>query len=74
MRIKVKVKLNSKKSVFEEVKEGMYVARIKSPPIEGRANEELVSLIAKYFGVPKGRVNVVSGLKSKEKVISIKDK
>ncbi len=44
---------------------------VKAPPIEGRANQTIVQSIASAVGVPKSRVNLVSGLKSKQKSVVI---
>jgi hypothetical protein len=44
---------------------------VKAPPIEGRANQTIVQSIASAVGVSKSRVNLVSGLKSKQKSIVI---
>ena len=40
---------------------------VKAPPIEGRANQTIVQSIVSAVGLPKTRVNLVSGLKSKQK-------
>lgn len=44
---------------------------VKSPPIEGRANVEAAALIADAFGVPKGRVELVRGARSRIKQFRI---
>jgi len=45
--------------------------RLKAPPVEGKANEALVSFLAKIFKVPKRQVEIVSGLTSRRKSIYI---
>ena len=45
--------------------------RISAPPVDGAANEELVRVLAKYFGVAKSEVEIRSGLSSKAKRIRI---
>ena len=52
MTIQVKVKPNSKISSFEETEEGIWLARIKAPLIDGKVNAELEALIAKRFDRP----------------------
>jgi len=51
--ISVKVKPGAQVSLLEEASEGVWLARIKAPPVDGKANEELVALIAKRFGCRK---------------------
>ena len=45
--IEVKVKPNSKQSKIETNDEGLLIAFVKAQPIDGKANAELISLIAK---------------------------
>ncbi|NPB02796.1 MAG: DUF167 domain-containing protein [Thermotogae bacterium] len=70
MKVKVRVKPASKVAkVVEE--EGTLVVFLKSPPVEGRANRELVEVLAKHFGVTKDSVRILRGKKSRTKVIEI---
>ena len=70
MRIEVRVKPNSKKEeVFEE--EGVFIVRVKEPPVEGKANNATTRLLAKYFGVPVTQVEIVKGRSSRTKIIEI---
>ncbi len=71
MRIFVKVKPGSKISKIEKIDESHFSAFVKAPPVEGKANDELISLIADYFKVPKSRVKIASGFTSKNKVVEI---
>ena len=70
MKIQVKVKPNSK---TEEVsQEGdSFVVKVKEPPKEGKANQAVIKLLAHHFGVPQSQVRILSGFKSKNKVIEI---
>jgi uncharacterized protein (TIGR00251 family) len=70
MKIQVRVKPNSR---TEEVsQEGdSFIAKVKEPPKEGKANQAVIRLLAEHFGVPKNRVRILSGSKSKNKVIEI---
>jgi uncharacterized protein (TIGR00251 family) len=69
--ISVRVKPGSKKPRIEEAADGSLTAYLKSPPVEGKANEELIARIAERFGVPKSRVRIKSGLASKTKVVEV---
>jgi len=48
-----------------------YMVRVRAPPTEGKANERVVELLAKHFKVPKSSITLVSGFKSKKKIIEI---
>lgn len=41
--------------------------RVQAPPVEGRATEAARALIAETFGLPKSRVELVSGERSRIK-------
>jgi|tagenome__1003787_1003787.scaffolds.fasta_scaffold20931309_2 uncharacterized protein (TIGR00251 family) len=51
--------------------DGTLRARIAALPEKGKANEELRSLLSRYFGVPKGNVVIVSGASSAHKRVRI---
>jgi uncharacterized protein (TIGR00251 family) len=38
---------------------------------DGAANEELIRFLAKYYGVPKNSVKILSGMSSRRKIIQI---
>jgi uncharacterized protein YggU (UPF0235/DUF167 family) len=44
---------------------------IKSIPIKGEANKEIIKKIAKHFSISTGTIQIKSGHKSKEKIIEI---
>lgn len=67
----VKVKPNAKKQSLEEQPDGTLVAHLKSPPVEGKANEELIKLLATAFQVPRSRVRIKLGASSRTKVVEI---
>jgi uncharacterized protein (TIGR00251 family) len=71
MLVSVRVKPNSKQPRIEQAADGGLTAYLKSPPIEGRANEELIARLAERFGVSKSRVRIKSGLASKTKLVEI---
>ena len=69
--IRVKVKPNARVSALEEQPEGTWLARIKAPPVDGKANEALIALVAAHFGVRKAQVSIKSGASSRLKRVSI---
>lgn len=71
MRIFVKVKPNAKVEKIEKIDETHFSVFVKAPPVEGKANEAVVELMASYFNVPKSRVKIISGFSSRNKVIEI---
>jgi uncharacterized protein (TIGR00251 family) len=46
-------------------------ARVTAPPVEGRANEALLRLLAGTLGIPKSSLRIVRGQRSREKLVAI---
>jgi uncharacterized protein (TIGR00251 family) len=73
MKIQVKVKPNSKTE--ELSREGdSFIAKVKEPPREGWANQAVIKLLAEHFGIPQSQVRILSGFKSRNKVIEVAEK
>ncbi|MBE9233954.1 MAG: DUF167 domain-containing protein [Cuspidothrix sp.] len=73
MQKRVKVKPNAKQQKIEELADGSLNVHLKSPPVDGKANEELIKLLAKNFDVPKSSIRIKSGATSRQKLIEIDD-
>jgi hypothetical protein len=69
--IKVKVRPNARSSSLEEQEDGTFLANLKAPPVDGKANAELVALVARQFGVPKGVVTIKAGAAARLKLVSV---
>lgn len=71
MQKKVKVKPSSKQQRIEELEDGSLIVYLKSPPIDGKANAELITLISQKYQVKKSDVIIKLGLSSRHKVVEI---
>jgi len=71
MKIEIKVIPSSKKEEILSENQGVYLARVKAPAKEGKANKALIGLLAKYFDLPKSRFVLKSGKKSRNKIVEI---
>jgi len=69
--IAVKVKPNSRVRRLDRVEGGAWLAHLKSPPVDGKANEELLALVARHFGCGKSAVSLKSGASSRTKLVRI---
>ncbi|MBW4521077.1 MAG: DUF167 domain-containing protein [Scytolyngbya sp. HA4215-MV1] len=67
----VKVKPNAKSHQLEEQPDGSFIAYVKVPPIDGKANQALIELMAARFGVPKSHIRIKLGQTSRNKVVEI---
>jgi uncharacterized protein (TIGR00251 family) len=69
--IRVRVKPNSRRSCLNRLSDGGWLAKVTAPAIEGKANKELVGLIANEFRCAKAAVSIKSGARGRIKLISI---
>jgi uncharacterized protein (TIGR00251 family) len=69
--LQVKVKPNARASLLEEAPDGTWLAQLKSPPVDGKANAELVALVAARFGCAKAAVTIKSGASGRMKLVKV---
>ncbi len=44
---------------------------VQAPPEKGKANEEVVRVLAEYFGVPARQIHVLAGMTSRQKRVQV---
>ena len=71
MHVKVRVRANARREVFEKVSETSFKISVRQKALENAANRRVVELIAAHFKVPKARVRIVRGHRSPLKVFSV---
>ena len=59
--LQVKVKPNARLERLEQAEDGTWLASIKAQPVDGKANEALIALVAAHFGLRKSQVSIKSG-------------
>jgi len=69
--LEIKVKPRSRVSALEPAPDGSYLALLKSAPVDGLANAELIALVARHFGCSKSAVSIKSGATSRTKRVVI---
>ena len=71
MILRVKVKPNSRFSSLIQQADGSWQARLKAPPVDGKANDELVAVIAAHFKCRRAAVVIKSGASGRNKLVSV---
>jgi uncharacterized protein (TIGR00251 family) len=61
----------SKTEIIGWMSDGSLKIRLAAPPVDGKANGELVSFLAKILGVSKNEIEIVSGQTSKKKTLRV---
>ena len=69
--IDIKVVVQSGKQELSMDKSGILKCFIKSAPEDGKANREVVQVIADFIGVPKKSVEIIQGLTNRKKRLAI---
>lgn len=69
MRIRIKVKANSKQTKIDRISNSEFTVYVKQPPREGRANAAIIKLLSEYFDIPMNSVIIERGRASKNKII-----
>jgi uncharacterized protein (TIGR00251 family) len=72
VRIEVRVSTNCKDTQVVSLN-GIYKVKLKSKPLDNRANLELIDTLSKYFNVSKLSVTILKGLKSSNKLVEISE-
>jgi hypothetical protein len=67
----IRVKPGARTSSLTRAEDGTWSASLKARPVDGRANEELVGLVAKHFQCTKAAVSVRVGASGRRKLVRI---
>lgn len=71
MQVNIIAHPNAKKPRVEKDLLGTLHVYVSEPPLEGKANKAVVEALADHFKVKKNQVMLVSGEKSKNKVVEV---
>ena len=71
MKLEVRVYPKASRNAVETAEDGRLKVYVTAPPEGGRANDAVISLVAKRLGVAKGTVQVLTGHKSRRKVLLV---
>jgi uncharacterized protein (TIGR00251 family) len=69
--LQVRVKPNARASLLEQSADGEWLAQVKAPPVDGKANQELIALVARRFGCAKSAVSIKTGASGRTKLVRI---
>jgi len=69
--LRIRVKPRARVSTLEQEPDGTWRARLKAPPVDGKANAELIKLVAEQFGCARSAVSIKSGAGGRTKLVKI---
>ena len=70
--IRFRVSPGASRSEITGCVEDVWQARVAAPPVEGKANAELVKLLSKALGVSRSSVVIVKGHTGRHKAVAVK--
>lgn len=71
MTLELHVQPGASRSEFAGKHGDRIKVRLAAPPQDGKANAALIDFLAQYYGVPRRKVRITSGLKSRQKRVVI---
>jgi uncharacterized protein (TIGR00251 family) len=71
VEISLRVHPNAARNGVVGFADGVWRVKIAAPPVEGRANGELITFLARKLGLSKGSLTIIRGHTSRNKVIAI---
>ena len=69
--VDVRVIPRARKSAIAGTRDDAVLVRLKAPPVDGAANDELIRVLADLLGVPQRNIQIVSGERSRGKRVRI---
>ncbi|MBT3362914.1 MAG: YggU family protein [Chloroflexi bacterium] len=71
IKISVKVSPGARKNSIADYTDDVLRLKIAAPPVDGKANKELIAYLSKVLGISKSSIDIEKGLTSRNKQISI---
>lgn len=71
MRIYVKVSPRSSRNEITKISEGEYKAKLTAAPVDNKANDMLIKILAEYFDLPKSSLKIIGGKTTRIKLVEI---
>ena len=71
MLISVRVAPNAREARVTKTGETSFEVKVGEKAVGGRANKRLIEILSKHFNVPRSRIIVVRGAKSRDKMVEI---
>lgn len=70
-RISLQVYPNAARNKIADVVDGVWQVKVAAPPVEGKANRELITFLSRRLGVRKSALTLVTGHTGRAKTVSI---
>ena len=72
--VSVRVHPGARRNAVSGIHDGAVKISLTTPPVDGRANEALITFVAELLGIPRSRVSLVAGMTGRAKMLRITGK
>lgn len=70
MKLEIKVVPQAKRNMTK-TDQGILKVYLTAPAVDGKANKALIAFLSDHYGVKKNQIEIIKGLKSRDKTINI---
>ncbi len=71
VEIRVRAIPNSRAASVEKLDDGTLKVKVDAIPEKGKANKRLIEIVADHLNIPKSKLHIVSGARSRNKIIHV---
>ena len=72
VRFEVRARPRARKSQIKGIREGRLEVSLAAAPLEGAANDELLTLLSHVLGVPKAHLTLLRGASGRTKLLEVR--
>lgn len=73
MILNIKVIPKAKANCIQKLNANCLKVHLRAPPVNGRANKELMEILSEYYKVKRSRISIIRGERSQNKIVEIKE-
>jgi uncharacterized protein (TIGR00251 family) len=70
-KVSVRLQARARRDELVAIRDGVLLARVSAPALEGRANRALCRLLAKRLGIAPSKVTIARGERSRDKLVRV---
>ena len=73
MILRIKVKAGARANQLSKDADGNFLLKVKAPPVDGKANEEVIRFLSEALKIPKSLITIESGFTNPHKKLRIEN-
>lgn len=73
MILNIKVIPKAKTNCIQKLNANYLKVRLAAPPVNGKANKELIEILSEYYKVKRSQISIMRGERSGNKIVEIRE-